>query len=339
MSQPVFDSSVLLPLLLVAAGAFLLGTLFQAIGGMARGKALERGGEAAALAVAGALLSRSFVGLVLLAGHGTEAARRVVAWAFLLWPGVPDFAYNVGRAFGAAGPSDHWLASAGTLMTMAMFTGAFVGFMDGMWGIHRWKALGWIAFPLDVTWGLAGSLNGCLFHLFNGFWVKHAEPSPDGTVENRSGVHQYLGGFRFKGTYAVTQGAVMSNLSTDLRDGLFRHERIHVWQNRIFGPLFTLTYLGWMAVMLAQGVVAGILNGRKVGFGIEAWCYYNNPWEAWAYRVGPESIVKNGRVAFAEGDADKTKLLWSDLTVLVVSCFFFTAVLSGFVLVSRAVWF
>ena len=53
-----------------------------------------------------------------------------------------------------------------------------------------------------------------------------------------------------KAGFAVTLGSVMSNVPMHAGE-LLRHERQHVLQNRLFGPLYTLTYLGWMALMLS----------------------------------------------------------------------------------------
>ena len=132
-------------------------------------------------------------------------------------------------------------------------------------------------FLLDVTWGLAGSTNGCLLHLINLAWAR-------GQDNPRSGAHRYFNGFRVKAGYAITLGSVMSNLPAHA-DSLVPHELLHVRQNRLFGPFYTLTYLAWMAVMLPPAVAAGLLKGRVLQT-VEDWCYLNNPWENWAYTSG-----------------------------------------------------
>ena len=81
----------------------------------------------------------------------------------------------------------------------------------------------------------------------------------------------------------------MSNLSTGPPDNLYRHERTHVWQNRIFGPFYTLSYLGWMAVWVLPGLIAGSIVGAGAFQGAEKWCYFNNPWEVMAYRLADPS--------------------------------------------------
>jgi hypothetical protein len=184
--------------------------------------------------------------------------------------------------------------------------------IDGLWRIHRWKGIGTLAFLLDVTWGLAGTTNACLLHFFNLAWAGHAD-------EPRRGAHRYRRGFAFKKGFALTQGAVMSNTDSGPGSALYAHERVHVWQNRTFGPLYTLTYLGWMLLMFIPGIIAGIVARAGVGTGIERYCYFNNPWEAWAYRTGH----RHG----ASPRVNWGTLIWSDRLVLIVSLVFFATII------------
>jgi hypothetical protein len=64
-----------------------------------------------------------------------------------------------------------------------------------------------------------------------------------------------------------------------------RHEDLHVWQSRWFGPLFPLTYGAWLVAGAIVGVVVWIGTGRRVGLGatVDAFAYYRNPFEWWAY--------------------------------------------------------
>jgi hypothetical protein len=163
---------------------------------------------------------------------------------------------------------------------MAMSIGCFAGLMDGLWGTHRWAGPGLLGFPLDMTWGLAGTSSACVLHLLNLWVAGHAD-------EPRQGVHRYREGARFRKSFALTLGAVMSNTGDESPGTeLWRHEQTHVWQNRIFGPLYILTYAAWMAIFVIPALVSALVTKRNVRRRIEAWTYFNNPWEAWAYRVG-----------------------------------------------------
>jgi hypothetical protein len=292
MFERIFDPPVLLTLAGIGLLGLIVGMLFPAVKPEGFVSGLLRGVESLILAIVGGLLARTFVSILLGLAGDSAGARLAVGWAFFLWPGAID---TIPTLLGKP------LFSAGAYLWMATVIGGLVGMMDGLWRIHAWDGTGWVAFPADVTWGLAGSTNGVLFHLFDLLVTRHAY----GPGEERAGAHRYQGGFRFKPTYAVTQGAVMSNMKVTYPSGavvdyhpatpLFRHERIHVMQNRIFGPLFTLTYLGWMCLWFVPGIIMGAASSTyAVGDGIMWAAYYNNPWEAWAYKYGGTRDATHG---------------------------------------------
>ncbi|MGH9879963.1 MAG: hypothetical protein ACRD6N_00905 [Pyrinomonadaceae bacterium] len=311
----VFTWPALIFLFVAGVVAFGLGAGIGAasLGDNQAGASL-RGLEALLLAVIGGLLARLFVALLLSWGGDSPAAHIAVGWGFFIVPGAVD--------------TIAWLAtgevatSADFLVWMATAVGAFTGLMNGFWRIHDWKGVGWLAFPLDVTWGLAGATTGSLLHLINFAWAGHAD-------ETRYDAHRYLSGARLKSNptpFALTQGPVMSSL----RDGpgipLYHHERTHVWQNRVFGPLFSLSYLGWMALWVIPAAIAAIVTKDKEAF--DSWCYFNNPWETWAYLVGAGPRTGPGR----------PKLVWGDLVILLLSIPFFGGFISLFIWIVLQVW-
>jgi len=201
--------------------------------------------------------------------------------------------------------------------------GGFSGAMNGLWRIYAWDGLGWVACPLDMTWGLAGNTIGCLLHAINFAWGNHGD-------EDRTNAHRYASGFGMKTDYAFTQGAVMSNLSYGPGQDLYNHEMTHVWQNRAFGPMYTLTYLGWMVVWLVPSLVAAAIV--QVIAAPLYWCYFNNPWETWAY------VVQNqDRAAFAN-TPDEKKLVFSTTWVAIASALFFLVAITFAVLTVKSVW-
>ena len=244
--------------------------------------------------------------MCLAAGHDSSAAALALGWGFFLWPGVLDTLLLMLHAKPVFTPS--------VLLWTAAVVGSFVGMMDGIGRIHRWRTLGGLEFLLDVTWGLAGSTNGCLLHLFNFAWA-HAQDGP------RRGAHRYFNGFRVKAGYAITLGSVMSNLPVHA-DGLLPHELLHVRQNRLFGPFYTLTYLAWMAVMLLPAVAVGLYKGCATAT-VEDWCYTNNPWENWAYKYG--------------GWRDPRRI-WNAATIATTTMVFFLGVVSAALWVVWRVW-
>jgi hypothetical protein len=284
--------------------------------------ALRRAAEAAILAVLGGLLARSFIAFLLSSAKDPSGAQIAVGWGFFIIPGAVD---SFAKLF-----TGDLVTTPAFLLWMAMIVGAFTGMMNGLWQIHDWKGMGWLAFPLDVTWGLAGATTGALMHLIDAIATKHA-------TEIREDAHRYEGGMRLKSTFALTQGAVMSNLKEgpsapgQSHNTLYYHERTHVWQNRIFGPLFTLASLVWMGLLSIPAAIGAIVLKNVRTF--ESLCYYNSPWETWAYLVG--AGPRTGRT----DDAGRPiPWIWGNLAVLGVSIPFFLGIISLFVWIVSRVW-
>lgn len=257
--------------------------------------------ETLLLTIVGSLLARSFIVLLLSFDDNSDNWGLLLGWAFFLWPGAVD---SIIRLAGGA-PT---LASPEALLWIATVIGAFTGMMDGLWQSRNWVGLGVPTFLLDLTWGIVGTTNGALLHLVNFAWAGHADTSEDRRRDN----HRYHSGFRFMPNYAVTLGPVISNLRSGPGSGLWNHENTHVLQNRIFGPFFSLTYLAWMVVQFIPGLIVAAVKRYPVGAAIMAWCYFNLPWEVWAYRMG--------------GARHSPIPLWEDWLVIVAAVIYFSIV-------------
>ncbi len=195
---------------------------------------------------------------------------------------------------------------------VAGVNGGFSGYRQ----IYHWRTWkGNAAFVLDSTWGLIGTAIGNLLHIANLFWPKWEppqQPKQDRRVRystecsRRQNRHVYLGGAALQARYAFTHGNVISN--ADSARGktrplfLARHEELHIWQNRWFGPLYQAIYALWFVLGGAVGIAYGLARrpsppaeqpadseaetrrlirwlrkcGRTVG-------YYDCPFEWWAY--------------------------------------------------------
>jgi len=300
----VEDHIFSVPVLIFLGGAAVLAFLAGLTLHRRRGDRYARlcGLESAVMTFLGGCLAHAFAGLLLMAAKNVEDASFAVGWALFLWPGAID---SVARLWG-----EQWVCKPDLLLWLAAVVGALRGMYDGLWSIATWPG-GGPAFILDVTWGLSGTTNGVLLQSLNAPIGQHG-------FDHRSGVHRYVNGVRFKSGFAVTMGSVMSNMrDRGPEHELFRHERTHVWQNRLFGPIYTLTYVGWMIVLALPGAIAGIITGTGAVAGAEQWGYYNNPWEAWAYRIGSGPRSERG------------PLVWSDRTVIVACLPFFAVVLAA----------
>lgn len=280
----------------------LVGLAAAAIGAFAIGdRDVEKGVEAGLLAMIGVVLARGFIGMLLHfappddSPAGRNAAGLILLGFFFFPPFVlvEIILWLCGKRF---------FSTRLGLLTLATAIGAFTGVMDGGHQIHRASAL--FPFPLDVTWGLSGSTNGAFVHCWN---------FADGTYVDtpRDDSHQYTGGFRIEGSAVFTQGAVMSNYNTRL----FAHELLHTYQNRVWGPLFTVGYLLWMVVTLIPGLLVGLVVGVGAD-GLRMWTYENNPHETLAYVLGGSRNTK-------ARSAEEAIMLWSAPVWILASAVFY----------------
>lgn len=316
MIARVFDLSGILTVAVVAVLAFLLPVI---VGAVRKESGVGRGIEGAVLAVLGGLLARGFISILLGSANDSHHAGLAVGWGFFLVPGVVDTL--------AGQPL---LTTPENLLIFAAVIGSFTGMMAGIYQVYNWLGLGWLAFPLDVTWALAGNTVGGLLHLINIGWGDHGP-------ETRKNAHRYASGFglRYNPRYAFTQGCVMSNLVDGPDQDLYRHEKTHVWQNRAFGPLYTLTYVGWIVVWVVPAVIVGIVIKGVSGFfaGPNNWCYFNNPWETWAYAV--QGVA---RTDIDGVDEDDRKMIWPAKYVIAWAIPYFAIVTVLAILVVVSTW-
>ena len=142
---------------------------------------------------------------------------------------------------------------------------------------------GWGALVLDYTWGAPGTALGYGVQILNSFQPNGGSYDP--VLSQQVGAHVYRGGIGLPG-FATTMGNVTTHLgygpgTTDL---MVNHELVHVWQNRLFGPLFQTSYSAWTTGGTAVGTAYWLLHPDQDLFSlIETAAYYDNPWEVWAY--------------------------------------------------------
>lgn len=219
MIERIFVMPNVMSLVALGVAGFILGLIVGMIKDQGGDSAL-RGLEALVLTFIGGFLASAFISLLIGLDHDSREACLFVGWGFFLIPGIVDtIPYFLGKQL---------LTAPDTLIMLAAIVGGITGMMGGIWRVYNWLGLGWLSFPLDVTWALAGSNIGCLLHLINFAWGRHA-----GSVDNetRENAHHYRSGFGLKSGFAFTQGPVMSNLNYSAGDDLYRHEKTHVWQN------------------------------------------------------------------------------------------------------------
>lgn len=150
----------------------------------------------------------------------------------------------------------------------------------GIYNFRDWR--GWAAFLLDYTWGSPGTALGYGVQIVNAFYPNsNYDPALSALV----GSHVYRGGIGLPG-FTTTTGNVTTNLGTGpgATDVMVNHEEVHVWQNRLFGPLFSTSYAGWLVGGYVVGTGYWLLHPGQDWFSlVETAAYYDNPWEVWAY--------------------------------------------------------
>jgi hypothetical protein len=161
----------------------------------------------------------------------------------------------------------------------------------GIYTIGFFSILGFI---LDVSWSLINSVGALV-------WLIVCLVTDSGAVDptddsQRSGTFVFARNPR-GGPYGAT------TIGTCIAGGWCSHEETHVWQARLFGPAYFLTYV----VSYGLNVIFRLCTFQVGDISLEG--YYRICMEDWAYAAG----------ALSGGDIDWGMwLLWFTLTALYV---------------------
>jgi hypothetical protein len=206
-----------------------------------------------------------------------------VAAAVALAVGTTALLCNLGGVTGAS-----WLfVAVGSVAGLNALVAALMG-------VYAWSSvIGWLAFFLDHSWAIVGTAIALLLHFVNLFWLGGRQYND--SLSRGSNRFVYDGGFGFS-DFAFTQGLVTSNLQMH-HGNLVDHETLHVWQSRLFGPVFQLTYITWFVVGAIVGTVVSIFAKQSWYQTVVDIAYLDNPWETWAYKVG--GTPRGGRFSWA----------------------------------------
>jgi hypothetical protein len=194
--------------------------------------------------------------------------------------------YLLGAALGLGG-GFHGLAVGG------LVCGALYGLEAGILRIYALDSVrGWFELLLDLTWSLPNTLFGLVFG--NLIYIFFGNPSLSSSKDQGWIVFLPRGSGSFGNTVLQTLGTV--NLG-----GAGSHERVHLMQARIFGPLylplFALNYvinflvqciwcatLGWILKLVgARSTVPLEPPASSVVKGFFGWIYAATLFEVWAY--------------------------------------------------------
>ncbi len=177
-------------------------------------------------------------------------------------------------------------------------------------------AVGWLLVLINASWGAFGNLIGIVHHVISwSFYKDHGKIE----INARNFYTNYKSGLRLRhgsNPFAFTQAAVMTGPPVE------KHESHHVLQHFIFGPIFTVSYLLWFIPGALLGLVVGLIKDKGIN-GVEAWAYYNNPWEIWAYAVDGHR---------GQSAPTGTSLIWGTVASWIISVLYFLTVTGVFIL-------
>lgn len=172
-----------------------------------------------------------------------------------------------------------------------LLVGAVSGAVAGRRRVYDWGSRrGIVAFLADHTWALATTTSGVIAMTVNAMHDAGYEPE----LSERQNRMVYRRGFVLRRGFAVTFGNVVNGAadeSGEISDGRRKlvtvHEDAHVWQARVFGPIYVVVYAAWFAGGALVGAVKWLASDRSALLSqtVDAYAYYRNPFERHAYRL------------------------------------------------------
>jgi hypothetical protein len=179
------------------------------------------------------------------------------------------------------------------LLAIVMFAYAVVATWKGIYDLST--PLGWLMLLVDLTWSLPNTVFGAI----TGLWLYAIFGSP--STANSEG----RGWISYSPRSSTGFGNdVLQTLGTVNIGGSGQHERMHLLQARIFGPLylpiFGLSYVVTFLIQCLFTLVLGLIlkaTGVRTSAhlnppsssavsGFFGWIYHSTPFEEWAYASG-----------------------------------------------------
>jgi hypothetical protein len=180
-----------------------------------------------------------------------------------------------GSYFGIATLAGANLMTAAIVGAVAAVIGAAYSAMAFSRTIYEVGFFSILGYLLDMTWSILNTIAGLLV------WIPacrifKANFIPPNDNSRRSGTFVYDKNPRGGNYDATTIGPVIAG-------GWSSHEETHVWQARIFGPSYMLSYI----IALILNIPFRLITGNTKDMTLEA--YFRIPFEDWAYWGGSTS--------------------------------------------------
>jgi len=144
--------------------------------------------------------------------------------------------------------------------------------------VYTFRVVSTLGLVLDVTWSIVNSIAGLAIWIPAALISGASFLTPDAD-SRRSGAFVYDKNPRGGGFDATTIGTVIGG-------GWSSHEEIHIWQARIFGPMYMGTYI----VAFVLNLIFRLLTFRKSNLIMAP--YHRVCFEDWAYWAGATTGAK-----------------------------------------------
>ncbi len=211
---------------------------------------------------------------------------------------VIGFFSGAGLAFGSLFGVLSWVgleaSTAAVLAAIAALVGAIYGAIALGYRVYGTHPLAILGFVLDLSWSWLNTLAGLLV------WIP-ACLLTRGSLQ-LSDESRRSGSFVFDKNPRDPSGKVFgaTTIGTVIGGGWSSHEEVHVWQARLFGPAYLITY----GLAFALGALFRLITGKPSEVLLEA--YHRICWEDWAYWAGETSGAKVSVAGWVAGFALST---------------------------------
>ena len=178
-------------------------------------------------------------------------------------------------------------------LAIVMFAYAFIATWMGSYDLST--PIGWVMLLVDLTWSFPNTLFGAV----TGMWLYAFFGTPNRANSEGRGWISYS-----PRSSTGFGNDVLQTLGTINIGGSGQHERMHLLQARIFGPLYLplfgisyiVTFLIQCLFTLVLGLILKATGVRTTAHlnppassavsGFFGWIYHSTPFEEWAYASG-----------------------------------------------------
>jgi hypothetical protein len=205
---------------------------------------------------------------------------------------IVSIALGIGTSLGLFAATG--IAGIGVAVWIGLIFGLLYGLEAGILLIYKLDSpLGWLLMIVDLTWSFPNTLFGFVLGNLIYPWVAGGPPSQTMSKDN--------GWISYDGYFGDSAHKVLQTLGNVNLGGAGAHEKVHLLQARIFGPLylpvFGANYIFNFTVQCLFSITIGMIlwktgvrdtpyfrpTSTSAVSGFFGWIYWANLFEQWAY--------------------------------------------------------